>query len=102
VTVIKNDMDITQLVLENAGLSKKELLERYDQIVQATIRKRTLYWDIDDLVRETRFSKASLEKYILCDPRIREHQRQLGSRYKRVWLAEPTAKVLDEILNKDY
>lgn len=99
--MIKNDTDITQLVLENAGVSKKALLERYDQIVQATVRQRTLYWDIDDLVRETRFSKASLEKYILCDPRIREHQRQLGSRYKRVWLAEPTAKVIDEILNNN-
>ncbi|AUS87055.1 hypothetical protein LBYS11_12275 [Lysinibacillus sp. YS11] len=99
--MIKNDTDITQLVLENAGVSKKELLERYDQIVQATVRQRTLYWDIDDLVRETRFSKASLEKYILCDPRIREHQRQIGSRYKRVWLAEPTAKIIDEILNNN-
>lgn len=99
--MIRNDTDITQLVLENAGVSKKELLERYDQIVQATVRQRTLYWDIDDLVRETRFSKASLEKYILCDPRIREHQRQIGSRYKRVWLAEPTAKVIDEILNNN-
>ncbi|MEK3727203.1 MULTISPECIES: hypothetical protein [unclassified Lysinibacillus] len=99
--MIKNATDITQLVLENAGLSRKELLERYDQIVQATVRQRTLYWDIDDLVRETRFSKASLEKYILCDPRIREHQRQIGSRYKRVWLAEPTAKVIDEILNNN-
>lgn len=99
--MIKNDTDITQLVLENAGVSKKELLERYDQIVQATVRQRTLYWDIDDLVRETRFSKASLEKYILCDPRIREHQRQIGSRYKRVWLAEPTAKVIDKILNNN-
>lgn len=32
-----------------------------------------MYWDIDDLVRETRYSKASLEKYIICDPRMEEN-----------------------------
>ncbi|MED4886260.1 hypothetical protein [Lysinibacillus fusiformis] len=65
--------DLSQLVLEKTGLNKKVLLDRYDRLAQDTFRKRTLYWDIDDLVRETRYSKASLEKYIICDPRMKEN-----------------------------
>jgi len=99
--MIIDDKDLTQMVLETAGLTKKELLERYDRMAQETLRERTMYWDIDDLVRETRYCKSAVEKYIVCDPRIRVHQRQIGPRYKRVWLVEPTAKVLDEILNKN-
>ncbi|MGE7114344.1 hypothetical protein [Lysinibacillus sp. NPDC047702] len=96
------DNDLSQMVLKTAGLTKKELLERYDQMAQETITERTMYWDIDDLVRETRYSKASLEKYITCDPRMKVHQRQLGPRFKRVWLSEPTAIVLEEILNNQF
>lgn len=78
---------------------QKHLLDRYDRMAKETLNERTMYWDIDDLVRETRYSKASLEKYIVCDPRIKEHQRQIGPRFKRVWLSEPTAAALEEILN---
>ncbi len=91
--------DLSLMVLEKTGLNKKVLLDRYDRMAQDTFRKRTMYWDIDDLVRETRYSKASLEKFIICDPRMKENQRQLGPRFKRVWLSEPTAIVLEEILN---
>ncbi|KOS64660.1 hypothetical protein FJQ98_14300 [Lysinibacillus agricola] len=97
--ISEKDNNLSQRVLETAGLSKKILLDRYDRTVREIVRERTLYWDIDDLVRETRYSKASLEKYIVCDPRIKIHQRQIGPRYKRVWLSEPTAAALEEILN---
>jgi len=95
----ESNNDLSQRVLETAGLSKKHLLDRYDRMAKETLNERTMYWDIDDLVRETRYSKASLEKYIVCDPRIKEHQRQIGPRFKRVWLSEPTAVALEEILN---
>jgi len=45
--------DLSQLVLEKTGLNKKVLLDSYDRMAQDTFRKR---WDIDDLVRETRYS----------------------------------------------
>lgn len=62
----------------------------------------TLCWDIDDLVKQTKYSKTWLEENLLNDPRIRRHQRQAHERGKRIWLAEPTRKALQEIITNEW
>ncbi|MBB5148619.1 MULTISPECIES: hypothetical protein [Ureibacillus] len=63
---------------------------------------KTLFWDIDDLVRETRYSKTWLEENLLRDPRIRRYQRQPYERGKRIWLREPTEKAIKEIIMNEW
>lgn len=63
---------------------------------------KKLFWDIDDLVRETTYSKTWLEENLLRDPRIRRYQRQPHERGKRVWLREPTEKAIKEIIMNEW
>ncbi|MGE7954839.1 hypothetical protein [Lysinibacillus xylanilyticus] len=62
----------------------------------------TLFWDIDDIIRETRYKKTFLEAHLLCDPRIKRYERKPKPRSKRVWLAEPTKETIKKIIMNEW
>lgn len=61
-----------------------------------------LFWEIEDIEKATTFKKSFLEKYILCDPRVRRYERQREPRGKRVWLCEPTARAIQDIIMNEW
>ncbi|MFJ6210557.1 hypothetical protein [Lysinibacillus sp. NPDC092081] len=62
----------------------------------------TLFWDIDDIIRETRYRKTFLEANLLRDPRIKRYERKPKPRSKRVWLAEPTKETIKNIIMNEW
>lgn len=97
-----SDGVVVQTILQMYGITQETFVQELEKIIQETARQELLFWDIDDIMRATTFSKAFLEEYILCDPRIRQYMRQRGPRSKRVWLYEPTAQVLKDIIMNEW
>lgn len=93
---------LIQTLFEMSGITKESVQNELQKIIQDTVRPSILFWDIEDIVKATTFQKAFLEEHILSDPRVREFQRQRGFRGKRVWLAEPTAKVIQKIIMDEW
>lgn len=62
----------------------------------------TLFWDIDDIIRETRYKKTFLEANLLCDPRIKRFERKSKPRSKRIWLAGPTKETIKNIIMNEW
>jgi len=67
--------------------------------MQKELQKQThhqlLLVDINKLTEITCMSARYLEDEILCDSRVRIHERR--KRRKRWWLAQPTFEAIDEI-----
>ncbi|WP_342575479.1 hypothetical protein MHH37_06490 [Solibacillus sp. FSL K6-1781] len=93
---------LIQTLFEMSGITKESVQNELQKLIQDTVRPSILFWDIEDIVKATTFQKAFLEEHILSDPRVREFQRQRGFRGKRVWLAEPTAKVIQKIIMDEW
>ena len=57
-----------------------------------------IVYDIDDLIRITKFKEDMLKEYFLHDPRVLRWQRRAKPRGKRVWLAKETREAIREIM----
>lgn len=99
---LSSESTLIQTLFEMSGITKESVHSQLDKIIQEAARPTIIFWDIDDIVKATTFQKAFLEEHILSDPRVREFQRQRGFRGKRVWLAEPTAKVIQKIIMDEW
>lgn len=64
--------------------------------------RETMFWDIEDIIAETRFQKSFLEEFILRDPRVKRYERKRSPRSKRVWLREPTAEAIQKIIMTEW
>ncbi|MEK4628079.1 MAG: hypothetical protein ABS939_15130 [Psychrobacillus sp.] len=61
-----------------------------------------LVYEIEDLIRITRFKEDMLKEYFLHDPRILRWQRRGKTRGKRVWLAKETRNAIREIMLNEW
>jgi len=93
---------VIKTLLEMSGITKEKVEKQIVELIQESSRPKILFWELEDIQRATTFKKSFLEENILCDPRIKRYQRQFGPRGKRVWLAEPTAKVIQEIIMNEW
>jgi len=93
---------VVQTLFEMSGITKEKVVEELQTLLSEASRPVILFWDIDDIIRATTFKKSFLEEHILCDPRVRQYERQRGMRGKRVWLYEPTAKVITDIIMNEW
>lgn len=73
----------------------KEIIERE---IRKQINQQLLLVDINKLAEITCMSVRYLEDEILCDPRVRIHERRKSR--KRWWLYEPTIKAITNILDE--
>ena len=83
-------------------LLSKQAQQLLTEILRDASRPVILFWEIDDIVKATTFKKAFLEEYILPDSRVKQYERKRFPRGKRVWLAEPTAKAIQDIIMNDW
>lgn len=81
---------------------KAKISERIDEYICEALRLKVLFIDLDQLKEILPFERDFLEKHILCDPRVRKYQRRRGPHSKRVWLCEPTLKVIEEIIMNEW
>lgn len=93
---------VIQTLFEMSGITQDKIHQQLHEIVNSAAQPIILFWDINDIMRATTFSRKTLEDYILCDPRIRRYERQREKGGKRIWLKEPTAKALQEIIMNDW
>ncbi|WP_107841688.1 hypothetical protein [Metasolibacillus meyeri] len=61
-----------------------------------------IVYEIEDLIKITRFKEDKLKEYFLHDPRISMWQRQAKERGKRVWLAKETRAAIEEIFKYEW
>ena len=93
---------VIQTLFELSGITAEKVKRQLDEIVDTAAQPVILFWDINDIIQTTTFSRKSLEDHILNDPRIRRYERQREKGGKRIWLREPTAKALEEIIMNDW
>lgn len=93
---------LIQTLFEMSGITEEVIVEELKELLREASKPIILFWDIDDMVRATSYGKTFLEEIILCDPRVKQYERQRGHRGKRVWLAQPTAKAIQEIIMNEW
>lgn len=76
-------------------INQKQVRTFIENELQKQINQQLLLVDINKLSEITCMSVRYLEDEILCDPRVRIHERRKSR--KRWWLAEPTFKAIDDI-----
>ena len=89
-------------LFQMSGITPEKVHQQLDELVQGAAQPLILFWDIKDIMQATTFSRKFLEDHILNDPRVRRYERQREKGGKRVWLREPTAKVIQEIIMNDW
>lgn len=77
------------------SIDEKSVREFIERELQKQLNQQLLLADINKLSEVTCMSVRYLESEILCDPRVRIHERKKNR--KRWWLAQPTFKAIDEI-----
>lgn len=80
------------------NINEKAVKEFIESKLQEQISQRLLLVDINKLAELTCMSVRYLEEEILCDPRIKVHERRKNR--KRWWIAEPTFKAIEEIVSE--
>lgn len=94
--------EFAKALLEMSGITKEVLLEAYLEKMKNDISKQVLLWEVKDLEKATTFKGKALEEKFLQDPRILQYQRQDVPRGKRVWIREPTAKMILQIIQNEW
>ncbi|MCT6818070.1 hypothetical protein D0439_10010 [Lysinibacillus fusiformis] len=97
-----SESTVIKTLFEMSGITKERITSELRELISETARHEILFWDIDDIMRATTFKKTFLEEHILCDPRIKQYERQRGYKGKRVWLYEPTAKAIKNIIMNEW
>lgn len=77
------------------NIDRKQVRNFIESELQKQINQQLLLVDINKIAELTCMSVRYLEDEILCDPRVRVHERKKSR--KRWWLAQPTFKAIDEI-----
>lgn len=77
------------------NIDQRQVREFIEKELSKKINQQMLLVDINKLAEITCMSIRYLDDEILCDPRVRIHERRKNR--KRWWLYEPTAKAIDEI-----
>lgn len=78
------------------NIDQKQVTKFIEQELQQQINQQLLLVDINKLAEITCMSVRYLEDEILCDPRVRIHERRKNR--KRWWLYKPTIKAIEEIM----
>ncbi len=97
-----SESTVIKTLFEMSGITKERIIFELRELINETARHEILFWDIDDIIRATTFKKTFLEEHILCDPRIKQYERQRGFKGKRVWLYEPTATTIKNIIMNEW
>lgn len=79
-------------------IDKEAVKDFVEKEIQKQINQQLLLVDINKLSTLTSMSFRYLEDEILCDPRVKMHERRKSR--KRWWLAQPTFKAIEEITNE--
>ncbi|WP_346234542.1 hypothetical protein MKY04_12815 [Lysinibacillus telephonicus] len=74
------------------GVKKTEVNEQDD----------VLFYELEDLIRITKFKEDMLKQYFLHDPRVLRWQRRGKERGKRIWLAKETREAIREIVLNEW
>lgn len=90
-------MNLAQIEI---AVDKDMVQQSLDNLVRDYTRPRLLLSDIEELKRITCMSTSSLERHILHDPRVKQHERRVGERGKRYWIYEPVEKAILEIIDE--
>ncbi|MGG0666728.1 hypothetical protein ABE042_21870 [Viridibacillus arvi] len=90
-------MNLAQIEI---AVDKEMVQQSLDNIVRDYTRPRLLLCDIEELKRITCMSPSSLERHILHDPRVKQHERRVGERGKRYWIYEPIERAILEIIDE--
>lgn len=80
------------------NIDPKAVKEFIEKELQKQINQQLLLVDINKLSELTCMSVRYLEDDIICDPRVRIHERRKNR--KRWWLAQPTFKAIEEIIEE--
>lgn len=89
-------------LFQMSGITPEKIHQKLDEMVQDAAQPLILFWDVKDIMKATTYSRKFLDDYILNDPRIQRYERQREKGGKRVWLKEPTAKALQEIIMNEW
>ena len=93
---------VIKTLFEMSGITKETVTSELKELLDEASKPVLLFWDLDDIIKATTFKTTFLEEHILCDYRVKQYERQRGFRGKRVWLAEPTAKVIQDIVMNEW
>lgn len=99
---IKTEKELIQALFQLSGITPEKVHQQLNEIIQTAAQPLILFWDIKDIMQSTTFSRKFLEDHILNDPRVRRYERQREKGGKRVWLKEPTAKTIQEIIMNEW
>ena len=100
--IAQTDNEIILTLFEMSGITPEKVQQQLAELANNAAQPLILFWDIKDIMQATTFSRKFLEDHILNDPRVRRYERQREKGGKRVWLKEPTAKVLQEIIMNEW
>lgn len=75
------------------------MVQKLDEIENL---EEPLVYEIEDLIRITKYKEDMLKEYFLHDPRILRWQRRGKTRGKRVWLAKETRSAIREIMLNEW
>lgn len=93
---------VIQTLFEMSGITKEKVGQQLEELIRDAARPKILFIDLEQLKEIVPFERDFLEKNILCDPRVRQHQRKRGPYSKRVWLYEPTIQTIQEIIMNEW
>lgn len=93
---------LVKTLFEMSGITIETVNQMLITIANDAAKLLILFWDVNDIMKATTFSRKFLEDHILNDPRIQRYERQREKGGKRVWLKEPTSKILQEIIMNEW
>jgi len=93
---------LVKTLFEMSGITPETINQMLISIANNAAKPLILFWDINDIIKATTFSRKFLEDHILNDPRIQRYERRREKGGKRIWLKEPTAKSLQEIIMNEW
>ncbi|ODV55430.1 hypothetical protein [Lysinibacillus fusiformis] len=102
ISTTSSEAMVIQSLLEMNGITKEKIEEHLNKFMRDALRLKILFVDLEQLKEIVPFERDFLEKNILNDPRVRQHQRQRGPHSKRVWLYEPTIQVIEQIIVNEW
>lgn len=97
-----NESAVIQTLFAMSGITPEKVNQMLIAIANDAAKPLILFWDINDIMKATTFNRLTLDEHILNDPRIRKYERQREKGGKRIWLKEPTAKLLQEIIMNEW
>lgn len=100
--IAQTESALITTLFEMSGITAEKVQQQLTELANNAAQPLILFWDVKDIMQATTFSRKFLEDHILNDPRIRRYERQREKGGKRVWLKEPTAKALQEIIMNDW